>query len=62
MAKKKVVTVVSKCACSICGQVASVVAGGEHNYCLGFSQAFFAKAPSLKGRLRGPTKGVWVPV
>ena len=60
MAKKaKQATVVVKCACSVCGQIAHVSAGREHTYCVGFPESYFVAHPAMRGRLKGTRRGVW---
>lgn len=62
MAKKsKVKTVVVKCECSRCGQVASVEANKAHVFCRGFK--IVKPLPALFSELSNPNKkGTWVPI
>jgi hypothetical protein len=53
---------VSACICSACGQRAHATANTKHAFCEGIPLAFFEKAPILKGRLTGSSKGEWVTI
>lgn len=59
MPKIKKVTVVHKCECNRCGQVAHVEPGKEHFACKGFTETFFSKIPANLRDIRG-RKGTWV--
>ena len=60
MGKRKTVTVVSKCQCSVCGQVAFVVPGVEHHHCHGIKLRPGMKLPPAFSDLRKPdSKGKW---
>lgn len=59
MPKIKKVTVVHKCQCNRCGQVAHVETGKEHFSCKGFTPEFYSKIPANLRDIRG-RKGTWV--
>jgi hypothetical protein len=62
MAKRaKVKTVVVKCQCSTCEQVAFVEAGKPHVYCKGLPQRIIDKMPATMRGITNPNrKGTWV--
>ena len=62
MAKKIVKPATVRCSCSVCGQVANVVANTAHFFCQGLPLEFFQNAPQLKGRIHGAKKGTWIAV
>lgn len=63
MAKAKKVTVVSKCVCNVCGQIAHVVVGTEHHYCRGIKVLPGKALPPMFSQLMHPDpsrRGSWV--
>ena len=60
MAKAKVKTVVAKCRCSTCQQVAFVEPGKAHHYCRGLEQTLVDRLPVEFKDLTNPKrKGTW---
>ena len=60
MAKVKKTTVVVKCECSVCGQVAHVEAGTQHHFCRGIR--LVGPLPTMFMSLSKPdNKGTWQP-
>jgi hypothetical protein len=57
MPKAKTITVVSKCQCSACGQIASVVIGTQHFHCRGIR--LLKPLPAMFSGLINPRKGTW---
>lgn len=61
--KKKIKTVVVKCECSTCGQVAHVEANKPHAFCKGIRLSILERMPAMFRDLTNPNKkGKWVPI
>lgn len=63
MPKPKKITVVSKCICNVCGQVANVVVNTEHHYCRGIKVLPGKTLPLMFATLTHPDphkRGTWV--
>ena len=59
--KKKIRTIVKKCVCSTCGDIAFVEPGLQHFYCKGLEKSFLAKLPASMRNMTNPgRKGTWV--
>ena len=60
MAKIKKITVVSKCQCNVCGQVAFVELGTSHHFCHGINLLPGQRLPAMFSGLVNPNrKGTW---